>query len=261
MLRRFLSKWPDRLPQVLNIAALYHRQAHPGVYQDQDELQQAVVAPQPGQSGRHLWQPNTPHKGPIGSLCTALHHVGARIDTNDLSIHHVAHHPLSVQYARFQALARVTQDIAIRASTAQAASTRTDLASCSSFDHSDIHYALGKHDQQTKNITRYVASLGTVSFAMQHRYDADVPQHCHYCGDPDGTTRHLLWQCQHPMLVQARNTTAETGHDHHAQDCRLLDIDFSCLPPSLLLGIPSAINVDPAQPFWGPNGGGQSVME
>ena len=86
MLRRAVSKQPDKKCIVNNIIRFYAAANYVGTNLDRMRAGQLTCAPQPGHEHRHQWKPLFEPFGPIGVILAQLHEKGACM-TADCVIH------------------------------------------------------------------------------------------------------------------------------------------------------------------------------
>jgi len=242
-LRRTCAKQPRRMQQVNTIYQKYKQIGYVGIYHDGTDLEKLQPAPPPGDRARGAWKAVTAPQGPIGLFLQALHCIAAALK-DDWTIHKFREEPFNIFRCPWQQLKHILPSWAIHARTQQASETRACLRGTTEYDDIALASALAAATHEEQRITTYVASGGATSQVYLESFGAVDSTKCRLCGGPHQDIDHTIWECAHPTLQAARR--GET-----AEDTLLASIPIQCIPPSLRIGLPPALQASPTHAFWG----------
>ena len=198
-------------------------------------------APPPGHLGRAKWKSPYPLRGPVALMLYSVGQVDATMDA-DFRIHTHHQQPMELLSMPFQQVKPQITNLAVEARTRWVATTRSDLVGLKDLDREALKMALKKRKGDDLRILKHSISLS--SWANDKLYDAgqSKTRACELCGTCDTqTTRHLLYHCTCPALVQARE---------EATLC-LKGASIKDIPYSLQVGLPPIMATRYDDSFWG----------
>ena len=254
MLRRMIAKWPHFLPRVVALLQAYQSASAVGILYQDLSLSSLAPAPPPGAPDRHRWKMGKPLAGPIGLVLQSLHYVAAAIDPLSLVIHCHTFLPMPILQVPWQHLHGTLNHIAVRARNLQAATTRTILRDQGPISKQVVRAALkdAKKDASLEHaynvhehIVRHISSLGAICPATFAKLHGHQHSKCKHCQAGDGSIYHVLWECQHPLLVAERQRLSCISDLHE-----LIINNSSALPPTIMHGLPPELCLTYDSPFW-----------
>ena len=169
--------------------------------------------------------------------------LGATVDFDTLAIHSHELPNMHIVDTPFQLLKPTMLRFAFDAVHRSLAHTRTVLKNAPKIDVDIFKQALSGREDHFQNVVRCISTLSNVEQAMQCRIGEVTSDLCAYCKSCPSSTHHIIWECSHIKLVEARNNLTDPTQ-------ALLLTHAAHLPLHLLYGIPPPLALLPSSPWW-----------
>ena len=168
--------------------------------------------------------------------------LGAALDFTTLAVVRSRQADLPIMDTPYQLVKPSMARFAIDALQTRYATRRSMLHRATDVDLDIYHAATKELAPKEANYARCVSTLSAIDQAIKCRLRHDDDK-CISCKTCKFSLVHIYWHCQHPALVQARQA-------HTDPKQQFLVDQASAMPNHILIGIPSALTLSPATPWW-----------
>eukprot|EP00973_Karenia_brevis_P012597 1709079-Karenia_brevis.AAC.1 len=184
--------------------------------------------------------------GPVALLLQQLHFFAFALDADTCVLHHPLRQPFAFTTCPYQLLKPTIFKVAIQARNKQAITQRSVLQHATQIDAEVFHKAMAKTTDTTHhNITRYIATLGSVHQGTYHKHNKLGPDDniCPFCNEEAATMTHMIWDCKHTTLTTTR-------HKDNPDIINIVLDNLQAFPTFLLHGIPQVLHSSFMHAWW-----------
>ena len=236
MLRRIWIKIPAVRHKITQLYQHYQSKACPGTAHPDVDVDCLTPAPLPGGERRGEWKWTDLPQGPVSILLENVHWMAATLHIPSFTLSAKFDHDIHILSDPFNHVQAALPILAARVVHSQVALSRTVLQDCPAIDAQLYSEACKTLTPDQRGIMFGISTLSIADQAYLHRVDEDISDVCIFCGKCVSSVEHIYWNCDHPRLVEARNTVSDDAAQAKLE--RTIIENSNCLTPSLRHGIP-----------------------
>ena len=248
MMRRALIKIPAITPIVELLFQHYQRLEMFGAYRGSLEHNSLVPAPLPGGDRRGAWKWHPAPPGPVGILLENTHLLGCSVQLPNFTFRSKFGPNLYMLTDPYNHLQPALHEFALRAVHTDAERSRTVLHGCTQIDGQIFKEAAATLSADVRGAAYGVATLSVADQSYIHQLDPNQTGLCPYCQKCPCSVPHIIFDCDHPKLIGARENFSEDAKLATIEK-HILEISHA-LPPFLQHGIPPPLALMPDTPWW-----------
>ena len=211
----------------------------PGTDDDISHVVHLNPGPSPGLPGRHLWRNHPLCYGPVGLLVRALQ-LGGAVITHTFVIHQYNEIEIDILRIPWQHLGHAVTELCVRARTL-AAPVRASFAGPREVDTPVAKAVRSSLSLENARTHTSIATGAVWDQASEVNAGQTTSDKCPRCHQAMQSFKHTLCECPAFQHVRDKNNVFPDG------------IDIMKLPSALLLGVPTAVCIDPQRNLLGHN--------
>ena len=219
-----------------------------GAYRNDLDHDDLTPAPLPGGERRGAWKWHPSPPGPGGLLLENAHLLGGSLQFPDFAFRSKSGANIHMLTDPYNHLQPSLPAFAMRAVHAEADRNRTALQGCTQIDGHAYRKAVAPLSADMRGAVFGVATFSIADQAYIHQFDQHQTDQCPFCQKCSSTVPHVIFDCDHPKLVEARQNLSE-DEKLAAVERHVLE-NSAALPPFLKHGIPPPLALMPDTPWW-----------